>query len=201
MSSCRTTISLLLVGGVLAACAAGDALKALQGESITQYPAVEAWTCAPDRAQLVLDARGATGFGPFSLEGAVIARTDMPATPVYARAVNAKRFGSWDSVGLFADLPPGTYRVVQLRLVRPNAVMTVPVPMPTTVPDKFTVTLAPGQLAYLGQVVFEEKPGLPARRSMDLVADPARQRVASTILKDRFPTSPCINLLDKQAAG
>ena len=68
MSSCRTTISLLLVGGVLAACAAGDVLQALQGESITQYPAVEAWTCAPDRAQLVLDARGATGFGPFSLK-------------------------------------------------------------------------------------------------------------------------------------
>ena len=123
MSSCRTTISLLLVGGVMAACAAGDVLQALQGESITQYPAVEAWTCAPDRAQLVLDARGATGFGPFSLEGAVIARTDMPAAPVYARAVNAKRFGSWDSVGLFADLPPGTYRVVQLRLVRANAAL------------------------------------------------------------------------------
>jgi len=92
---------------------------------------------------------------------------------------------------LFANLQPGVYKVTQLRLSRVNAWFTTPVPDS----NDFIVTLEPDRLLYLGRIILEEKAGFPARTTIRLSPDTERRSAAFTILKDRFPTSPCAALL------
>lgn len=188
----RTTLAVAAITTLLFGCGTvGDAVESQLRLAGQTYPPLTEWACQAGRSHLIVDAKGITGFGRFSLEGAAIQRHGDSASPIFVRAVDAKAFGSWDSVALFPNLEPGTYSVRQLRLHRANATLTTPVPAA----DAFTVSLEPGKVVYIGRIVFEEKPGFPATRKTTLENEPDRRTVAFKIISDKFPNSACISLL------
>jgi hypothetical protein len=160
-------------------------------ESMQQYPSVRDWNCEPGRAQLVIDATGSTPAGNFTIEAAVIDSSSSPTSVFRAGAVSAVGItNSWKRVVLFANLPPGVYRLRQIRLSNVQGWLSSPVPDS----DEFTVTLEPDKVGYLGKVVFEHKFGT-LTRTVRLSPDNERRGAASAILKERFPNSTCVTKL------
>lgn len=123
------------------------------------------------------------------VDGAALVKRDAGGEPIRAGVMKGR-------LVMFHALEPGTYSLQFIRLSNYNANLVLKKPADVQI----DVTVAKGEVAYLGAVVVTKKFG-PKPPECDLAYDAQREIEAWSAFKEKYADSPWAALAEKRIAS
>lgn len=149
------------------------------------YPIPEA--IAGDTTQnglLMIDASMTRAAGSYTLEGAAIAPEGAPDEEILAGSFSVRGglLPRSASTAVFANLTPGTYRIIRMRFSNVNGSVVVN-------PDDLLVEVRAGEVSYLGRLAASQRM-FTTQINYAINADPEREALAWRQVLAKFGETP-----------
>lgn len=157
-----------------------------QFRSVTEvYPIPE--TIAGDTTRnglLMIDASMTRAAGGYTLDGAAIATDAVPGEEILAGSFSVRGvfLPRSASTAVFANLTPGTYRIIRMRFSNGNGSVVVN-------PDDLSVEVRSGEVSYLGRLVASQRM-FSTQINYAINADPEREALAWRQVLAKFGETP-----------
>jgi len=182
---------------VLAVALSGDAASAtfreMLKQSVEDYPSPTALTHEPGTGILLVDGVIKAAWSTMTLDGVVVVNTSLPDKEILSGTIRTRGLRRSDGIVIFANLEPGTYRLVRIKASNVNQWRVQPVPES----PEFEIKIEPDHVYYIGQIVAQLKMG---SRNATFRTDWTKEREAiawkQTI--DAYPDSPWLATLNER---
>jgi hypothetical protein len=185
------TLASIFFAALLAATASDASAQAVRDyfRAMTEVYQVPE-TIAGDTTQtglLLIDASMTRAIGGYSLDGAVIVEAATPDAElrVGSFSVRGGILPQTASTAVFANLPPGMYRIVRMRFSGGNQFAVV-TPAPE---DGLSIEVRAGEATYLGKLVASQRM-FSRQINYAVTADPEREAVTLRRVLARFGDTP-----------
>jgi len=193
-SPCASRVVLLLSAVALSGDAASATFREMLQQSVEDYPSPTSLTHEPGTGLLLVDGVIKAAWSTMTLDGVVVVNTSLPDKEILSGTIRTRGLRRSDGIVIFANLEPGTYRMVRIKASNVNQWRVQPVPES----PEFEIKIEPDRVYYIGQIVAQVKIG--SRNATFRTAwTKEREAIAWKQTIDAYPDSPWLAALNERS--